>query len=81
MEMIGEPRIDFQLSGRSAVGHVVDPRIRASLDKLDERSGSIVAMNLIDPARAVSFQDRFAGEKFAQEDRAAGSVETRKSRD
>ena len=81
MEVIGEPRIDLQLSGRSAVGHVIDPRILTSFDKLDERTGGIVPVNLIDPARAVSFENGFAGKKFAHEDRAARSVETRKSRD
>ncbi len=79
--MIGEPRIYLQLSGRGAVRHVVDSWSRAPFDKLDDRSGGIVAVNLIDPARAFSFQNRFAGQKLAHEDRAAGSVEARKSRD
>jgi hypothetical protein len=81
VKVIGEPRIYLQLSGGSAVRHVVDSWSRAPFDKLDDRSGGIVAVHLIDPAGAFSFQNRFAGQKLAHEDRAAGSVETRKSRD
>jgi hypothetical protein len=81
MEMIGKPRIYLQLSGGGAVRHVVDPWSRAPFDKLDDRSGGIVAVNLIDPACAFSFQNCFAGQKLAHEHRATGSVEGRKSRD
>ena len=81
MKVIAEPRIYLQLSGRGAVRHVVDSWSGAPFDELDDRSGGIVAVNLIDPARAFSFQNRFAGEKLAHEHRAAGSVEGRKSRD
>ena len=48
---------------------------------MDDRSGGIVAVHLIDPASTFSFENRFAGQKLAHEDRAAWSVEARKSRD
>ena len=80
MKMVGQPQIDLQLSGWSTVGHVVDAWICPAFDELDERPGGIVPVNLIDPTRAVSFEDRFAGKKLAHEDRAARSIKSRKSR-
>jgi hypothetical protein len=81
MKMVGQPRIDLQLRGWGTVGHVVDPWIRPAFREPDKRPGGIVAVNLIDPARPVSFQDRFAGKKLSHKDRATGSVKSGKSRD
>ncbi len=81
MKVIAEPRIYLQLSGRGAVGHIVDSRSRIPFEKVDDGAGGIVAVNLINPAPAVSFENGFPCKKLAHEDRTTGSVKTRKSCD
>src|SRR5262245_8416532 len=52
LKILGQPRVDFELRGRSVVRHVIDPGCRSVGEKMEDSAGSIVAMDLINPAQA-----------------------------
>ena len=77
VKVFREPGVDLRLGRRGAIAHVVDSAGDRLGKQMQNGARRIIAVDLIDPAHAVPFNNCFAGKESPHENGPSGTVKAR----